>query len=55
MWRDLDQAKEQAQGALAHTINKCSALAIYECWRCGCYHQSRQLDGPNVVAIVRRD
>jgi hypothetical protein len=55
MWRDLDQAKEQAQGALAHTINECSALAIYECWRCGCYHQSRQLDGPNVVAIVRRD
>lgn len=54
MWRDLDQAKQHARGALEHTLNENDALAIYLCWRCCCYHQSRQFDGPNVVAIVRR-
>jgi hypothetical protein len=54
MWRDLGQAVTQARGALEHTLNVNDALAIYLCWRCGCYHQSRQLDGPTVVAIVRR-
>lgn len=54
MWRNLEQAKEQAAGALTHERYEAAALAIYVCPHCGCYHQSRQLDGPNVVAIVRR-
>lgn len=54
-WRDLEAAKRAAVGSLAHPKNPVTAVAIYHCTRCGWFHQSRRLDGPNVVLVLERE
>lgn len=54
-WRDVEDAKRAAVSSLAHPRNPVRAVAIYLCGRCGAYHQTRQLEGRNVVLVLERE
>jgi hypothetical protein len=54
MWRTIEQAEIHVRGALTNPLNQIAVVGIYFCPRCEHFHQTRRVDGPDIVRIISR-